>query len=84
MMIKLLNIRYLGGFRFDLSFSDGATGVFDLQSYLDQRSGPLLEALRLEDYATRAFIEAGAMCWPNGLELSAQRLHELSTLKLAA
>ncbi len=83
-MIKLLNSRYLGGFRFDLSFSDGATGVFDLKPYLDQRRGPLLEALRMEDYAARAFIEAGALCWPNGLELSARRLHELSALKLAA
>ncbi|MDO9227763.1 MAG: DUF2442 domain-containing protein [Pseudomonadota bacterium] len=83
-MIKLLKIDYLGDFRFDLLFSDGSAGLFDLKSYFDQHSGTLLDALRNEHYARRFFIDAGAMCWPNGLELSARRLHELAVLKIAA
>ena len=83
-MIKLLKINYLGDFDFDLLFSDGSEGVFDLKAYLAQRSGTLLTALQDEDYVGRAFIEAGTLCWPNGLELSARRLHELAALKLAA
>jgi hypothetical protein len=30
---------------------------------------------RRPPYFGRAFIEAGALCWPNGLELSAPGLH---------
>ena len=30
------------------------------------------------------FIDAGALCWPNGLELSPARLHEISLLGIAA
>lgn len=82
-MIKLLKARYLDGFRFELSFSDGSEGIFDLKAYLGGRDGPLLIPLRDETFARRAFIEAGALCWPNGLELSAQRLHDPELLKLA-
>ena len=40
--------------------------------------GPLLEALRDPDCFPRCFVDAGALCWPNGLALSAARLYELS------
>lgn len=47
-------------------------------AYLATRQGPLLEALREPAYFSRCFVDAGALCWPNGLELSAARLHELA------
>jgi len=39
-----------------------------------------LGELRKEDYLRRFFIDAGALCWPNGLELSPARLYEASRL----
>ncbi|MBZ0097261.1 MAG: DUF2442 domain-containing protein [Sulfuricella sp.] len=74
-MIKLTKARYQGDFQVALSFSDGKEGIFDGRGLL-QRSGPLLEPLREEAYFRRFFIDAGALCWPNGLELSPARLHE--------
>lgn len=76
MMIKLLKANYLGNMQFALQFSDGAYGAFDLAAYLAKRTGPLLQPLAKEEFVSRAFIDAGALCWPNGLELSPQRLHE--------
>ncbi|MDP2788121.1 MAG: DUF2442 domain-containing protein [Pseudomonadota bacterium] len=75
-MIKLIATRYLGDFQVALTFSDGKEGVFSGRDLL-ARQGPLLEALRDESYFKRLFIDAGALCWPNGLELSPSRLHEL-------
>jgi len=49
-----------------------------------QRSGPLLVPLHDESYFKRVFIDAGALCWPNGLELSPQRLYETCTTSAAA
>jgi hypothetical protein len=83
-MIKLLALRYLGKYRYELEFSDGQMGVFDLESYRSQRQGPLLTALDEESLASRAFIDSGAMCWPHGLVLSARRLHEIATIEAAA
>ena len=74
-MIKLIAARYRGNFQFVLTFSDGAEGIFDGNAFLS-RSGPLLEALRNESFFLRAFVDAGALCWPNGLELSPTRLRQ--------
>ena len=83
-MIKLLEARYVGHHRIILAFSDGRCGVFDVNAYLVTRQGPLLEPLYDETYLQRFFIDAGALCWPNGLELSPAHLHEISLLEIAA
>ena len=74
-MLKLLTARSMGNFQVRLEFSDGTSGDFDGQALL-QRSGPLLEPLRDAAYFQCCFIDAGALCWPNGLELSAVRLRQ--------
>ena len=74
-MIKLIEARYQGDFQVVLQFSDGKEGVYDGHALL-KRNGPLLEPLREEAYFKRLFIDAGALCWPNGLELSPARLQE--------
>ena len=74
-MLKLLTARYVGNFQIRLEFSDATCGDFDGHTLL-QRIGPLLEPLRDEAYFQRCFIDAGALCWPNGLELSPARLRQ--------
>lgn len=74
-MIKLIEVHYQGDFQVSLRFSDGKEGIFNGHDLL-LRSGSMLEPLRDEAYFKRVFIDAGALCWPNGLELSPARLHE--------
>ncbi|MBP8018726.1 MAG: DUF2442 domain-containing protein [Hylemonella sp.] len=83
-MIKLLNARRVDTFKLEIDFSDHTQGVFDAATYLASRSGPLLEKLRDEVYFARFFIDAGALCWPNGLELSPAKVHELAQLHASA
>ena len=83
-MMKLLEARYVGHHRIALAFSDGRRGVFAVDAYLATRQGPLLEPLYDETYLQRFFIDAGALRWPHGLELSPARLHEISLLEIAA
>lgn len=80
-MIKILNASYDGNFFLTLQFSDGSSGHFNGAVYFKDRTGSLLQALKNETYFKRFFIEAGALSWPNGLELSPQRLHELCALE---
>ncbi len=75
-MIKLIAMRFEAHFTIRLTFSDGAEGIFDGYELLKKR-GPLLDALRDEAFFRRAFIDTGALCWPNGLELSPARLREV-------
>lgn len=74
-MIKVFKAHYLGNFQVALSFSDGRDGTFDGKVLL-KRTGSLLAPLRDESYFQRLFIDSGALCWPNGLELSPARLYE--------
>jgi hypothetical protein len=75
MMTKILSATHLSGRRIELSFSDGVTGVWDGDALL-ARTGPLLVPLRDQAFFERFFIDAGALCWPHGLELSPDRLRE--------
>ena len=79
-MIKVLTCTPAEHFKLALTFSNGESGVFDAASYLAEKNGSLLEPLRGDTYFQRCFIDAGALCWPNGLELSAQRVLELTTV----
>lgn len=83
-MIKVLNASLADTFKLKLDFSDHTHGVFDASAYLASRSGPLLDKLRESSYFKRFFIDAGALCWPNGLEISPARLHELCTASATA
>jgi hypothetical protein len=74
-MIKILRVHNVDKFALSVEFSDGLEGLFDGDALLS-RTGPLLDPLRNSDYFARAFVDAGSLCWPNGLELSAKRVRE--------
>ena len=79
-MIKVLTCNPIDAFKLALTFSNGENGVFEAAAYLAEKQGSLLEPLKKAEYFQRCFIDAGALCWPNGLELSAQRVLELTTV----
>ena len=72
-MIKVLEVRPTADLILELKFSNGETAHFKGADYLAQRAGTLLEPLRQATYFRQCFIDAGALCWPNGLELSGER-----------
>ena len=67
---QILQATHQGARNIELTFSDGATGIWNAVALL-QRQGPLLVPLRDDQaFFERFFIDAGALCWPHGLELS--------------
>jgi hypothetical protein len=83
MMIRILEARYIGEYQLELLFSNGQRGIFDACSMLE-REGSLLVALREPDFFGQVFLDAGTLCWPNGLELSPARVYEQSQIIEAA
>lgn len=73
-MIKLVSIRPAGAAALDLVFSDRSSGRWSAKELIG-RDTVLTRPLADAAYFARAFIEAGALAWPNGLELSARGLH---------
>ena len=74
-MIKLTALSPSGNQTLELAFSDGSHGRWsaaELLAYDTVLTRPLADPA----YFARAFIEAGALAWPNGLELSAWNLQD--------
>ena len=74
-MIKLTQIVPSGPVTLDLIFSDGSHAQWSATELIE-RDTPLTRPLADPTYFVRAFIEAGALAWPNGLELAPWTLHE--------
>lgn len=73
-MIKLIAVEPRGPRRLLLRFSDGAWGVFDFAGFIEaatEMTAPLAD----DAFFARHFIEAGALAWPNGFDLSAASLY---------
>ena len=73
-MIRLISIAAADAATLELSFSDGSGGRWSAAELI-ARDTVLTRPLADQNYFARAFIEAGALAWPNGLELSAPSLH---------
>lgn len=74
-MIKLTSISVRGGDRIELVFSDGSHGLWSAADII-ARGTELTQPLADPAYFARAFIESGALAWPNGLELAPWSLQE--------
>jgi hypothetical protein len=68
MMIKVVKIKRLGGYRLHATFSDGTAGEHDF-SALVAESGPMIEPLRDPAYFARVFLKDGAPTWPNSFDM---------------
>lgn len=77
-MIKILDVKPVASFTLEIHFSNGDLAHFDGLHYLSSRTGSLLNQLRQADFFSQCFVDAGALCWPNGFELSAARVLSLS------
>jgi len=73
MLTKVTRLERLGGFRLGVHFNDGSRGVHDFAALVD-RPGAMREPLRNPDYFQRAFLESGALTWPNGYDMAPEWL----------
>ena len=75
---RVLSINIVPGYRLQVTFMDGSTGLVDLSHWLFSRriDGSVFEALREEDFFRLATVELGAITWPNGADLSPDALYD--------
>jgi hypothetical protein len=73
-MIKLINIAVVGDRELELTFNDGSHATWSADKLI-ARDTELTRPLAISAYFKRAFLEGGALAWPNGLEFSPVALH---------
>ena len=74
-MIKLTRLAVQGDTTLLLTFSDGTAAQWSAAALIARDTG-MTRPLADPAYFARAFIEGGALAWPNGFELSADALHQ--------
>lgn len=90
-MIKIVSAQYNGDYSICIVFSDGMTGIYDLKPLLFSYETPLTVPLREIAHFRNFFLQSGALCWKNGLELDPLAIYRdieisgtLSQIKQAA
>jgi Protein of unknown function (DUF2442) len=73
-MMKIVRAKWVKDHVIALAFSDGSEGDYEFASLL-VKDTPLTLPLKETPVFQRFFLELGALCWPNGLEFSAAKLH---------
>ena len=74
-MIKIVKAEHLGQYRIHLTFSDGKQGEFDMAPLLTKET-VLTQPLKNPETFKDFYLELGALCWKNGLELSPSALYQ--------
>ncbi|MGZ4956792.1 MAG: DUF2442 domain-containing protein [Methylobacter sp.] len=74
-MIKIIQAKHIQKNILRLYFSDNSWGDYDLQPLIDRQT-ELVIPLNDETYFKQFFLELGALCWRNGLELSPGNIHK--------
>jgi hypothetical protein len=73
-MIKIIRAEHIRQKILRLYFSDNSWGDYDLQPLIDRRT-ELTLPLNDDSYFQQFFLELGALCWRNGLELCPGSIH---------
>lgn len=68
-MIKVTRVKPIDGFKLELRFSDGTSGVLDCSAIVAE-DGPMVKPLREPAFFARVFLEYGAPTWPNGYDIA--------------
>ena len=73
-MIKIIQAEYLHDKIIQVHFSDHSWGDYDLRPLIDRQS-ELTKVLQDDVFLKQFYLEMGALCWRNGLELSPGNIH---------
>lgn len=70
-------VQVLDGYQVELTFSDGARGVVDLERRILNRGG-IFEALESADFFRQVTVdgELGTIVWPNGADFCPNLLYD--------
>ena len=74
MLVHVVKAKYVDGYRIEVSFNDGRTGIADLK---DALHGPVFESLKDESNFKRFVVdeELDTLVWENGADLAPEYIY---------
>lgn len=75
-MNEVVEVRHVRDFVLHVTLDNGMAAEIDLASY--PKKGPIFAPLADIAFFKRVSIEGGTLAWPNGADISPERIYELA------
>ena len=72
--LHVTEARWLSGYRIQISFNNGDSGIVDLEQELD---GPVFGPLRDLKFFASFSLDGYTLSWPNGADFAPEFLHSI-------
>jgi len=73
-MNDVVDITYISGYTYHVTFDDGLNGDVDFSEY--PQKGPVFAPFKDPGFFRCAFVEGGTIAWPNGADIAPESLYE--------
>ncbi len=73
---RLSALSVLPEWRLAVTFNDGSGGIVDVSALVHGPDAGVFEALRDPAFFATAYLDCGAVAWPNGADLAPDTMHK--------
>ncbi len=73
---RLRALSVLPEWRLAVTFNDGSSGIVDVSALVHGPDAGVFEALRDTAFFATAYLECGAVAWPNGADLAPDAMYK--------
>lgn len=73
---RIRELRVLTDWRLSVTFNDGLVGTVDVSELINSPVPGIFAALRDPEYFAQAYLDYGAVTWPNGADIAPEFMYE--------
>ena len=73
---RLRALTVLPQWQLAVTFNDGVAGIVDVSNLVNGADAGVFEALRDPAFFASAYLDCGAVTWPNGADLAPDAMHK--------
>lgn len=73
---RLRALKVLPKWQLAVTFNDETSGIVDLSALVNEPDAGVFEALRDPAFFATAYLDCGAVTWPNGADLAPDAMHK--------
>lgn len=73
---RLRAISVLPEWQLAITFNDGSSGIVDVSALVNGPDPGVFEALRDPSFFAKAYLDCGAVAWPNGVDLAPDAMYK--------
>lgn len=73
---RVCALSVLPAWQLAVTFNDGLSGIVDVSGLVNADDSGVFETLRDPLFFAKAFLDCGAVAWPNGADLAPDTMHK--------